>query len=133
MTAASHAHADIEHRVGVPPLDALHALRDELMAEAAPLGALYGAFGTFDPHRKIRLSEANLHIRAAWPETEKVTESRLDIEAHANAQYKAWIDDATLQRARYIVLMNEIENVNDIISRDRGLVAFRTAEIRSIP
>ena len=132
MTApddATTAYAEIEHRAGVRSLDALHAVRDELVAEAAPLGALYGAFGTFDPHRKSRLSEASLRIRATW-EGDKLSEARLDTEAHAAPDYVAWLHDATLQRARYIVLLNEIENVGDIIRRDNALLAFRTAEAR---
>ena len=101
--------ADLEAKMGIPPLEGLLAERDELVQQVARLRARHGPFGTWDAERKIALEQAAALIRAQSAlEQKKVTESALDEAAHTTGSYVDFITTAVSEKADWIVLENRI-------------------------
>lgn len=93
----------------------------ELLAERAPLYALYGPGGTFDNTRKILLCTC----RDAWRVTkrgagEKVTEAALDDLAHSDEEYRRLIARATEERTQLALLDAEIQVLEMRLSLQRA-------------
>jgi len=123
------ARAELEARAGLRSLDALHATRSALVAEVAPLASLYGPFGGWDATRKIMLSVAELRVRDEAAQAEvKLTEGKVDALAHVRAEYKAFIEQSNLDRARYIVLNDAIESISEQIRRDGQWLYYLQSE-----
>lgn len=121
--------AELEARAGIQSLDLLQAKRSALVADAAPLRALYGSFGGWDAKRKVLLAIQELRVRdeAARAET-KLTEGKVDALAHASAAYQAFIDQSNLERSRWIILEDAIDALTEQINRDQALLRYLTSE-----
>lgn len=73
--------------------------------EWAAGAARFGPGGTFDAHRKSVLAVRSLQERdAAAGRGEKITEAKLDEAAHADEDYRAWLDGQTVKRAEWLTL-----------------------------
>lgn len=96
---------------------------EALLAQRAPLWALYGPGGTFEYTRKILLCTC----RDSWRVTklgnnEKVTESQLDDLGHADEEYRRLIARATGEREELARLDAEITGLEHRISLARARV-----------
>ena len=77
----------------------------ETHAEWAQGAAKYGPGGTFDALRKRYISVQAMQLRDKYKTAnEKVTEGRLEEEAHADEGYGEWLDDSTIKRAEWLTL-----------------------------
>src|SRR5258706_11605351 len=84
--------AELEAKMGIPPLEGLLAERDELVAQVARLRAKHGSFGTWDSERKIALAAAAALVRGqASLEQKRITESAIDEGAHTHPSYVDFI------------------------------------------
>ena len=123
---------DLDDRLGIQPLDALHAERDRLTREIAPLKSLYGAFGGWESTRKMRLATVSLRIRAGWDADARgrLTEDRLDDESHADPAFVLFIDTSNLERADFIIKQAALDSVDDRIRERHTLIHHDAATAR---
>ena len=122
---------DIENRIGIGHVDEHAARYLNLSKEAAPLRAKYGPGGTFDAQRKADLSAIRMLLRARYADKdEKVSEARLDEEAHCHRGYVEFIGNATTERARLAELDAELETLQWLVNREQGLIRYTTNEPR---
>src|SRR5947209_9995678 len=97
--------AELEAKMGIPPLEGLLAERDELVAQVARLRARHGPFGTWDAERKIALEQAAAVIRAQSAlEQKKVTEAAITEAAHTAGSYVDFIAASVNEKAEWIIL-----------------------------
>jgi lipopolysaccharide biosynthesis protein len=76
---------------------------------AAPLRAVYGAFGTFDYERKNLLCAIADEMRLMYQANGvKYTEAQIDQKAHADPRYIARIALATQERTRLALIDAEV-------------------------
>lgn len=123
--------AEIEDRLGVRPLEELHAKRRELLEQIAPLRSLHGPFGLFDAQRKILLATLAMKARAiAVRENSKVTEAALTDLSHASPEYAEAITTATLERSRLTMLEAKVQDIEDEIRRSDAVIRYLSAEAR---
>jgi hypothetical protein len=88
--------AEIQQRMGIPPIEELLAERDDLVRQVAPLRAVHGSYGTYDAYRKIELAVIAQIVRAeAAAKGTKVTEAFIEEAAHASDRYLDFITKAT--------------------------------------
>lgn len=121
--------SDHEHRMGVVPLETLLAERDTLVKQVAPLRAKYGAWGTFEALRKIRLAQlAQLKRAELLRDGERLTEAAIEDAAHADERYVDFVTQATSERATWAVLENRVQGITDTIMRGQSVARFVTAE-----
>ena len=125
---------DIESRSGITPLQRLHAKRWEIVQQLAPLRALHGNYGMFDAQRKIELSKAREKAKLANEALigtegyKKPTADDLDMLAHLDAQYTAFILQGAEQRAQYEALEEQLTMIDHRIRRDEALLRYLTYE-----
>lgn len=123
--------ADVEDRLGVQSIEEQLAERLQLVDAVADLRAIHGAFGTWDAARKSTLSALKMLLRAQYTRDKvKVSEARLDEEAHAHPDYVEAITIATRERAELIRLDAKIDGIDALIRRANGIVHFCSAEAR---
>lgn len=123
LMAYASAMTEAEERLGIAPLEGLLDERRHLLNKVATLRAKYGGYGsTFEHLRKVELARLNGLIRAqALRDKRKVTESQLDAEAHAHPDYVEFVTMATVQRAEWVKLEAQIEEIDFIIQRGQAL------------
>jgi hypothetical protein len=121
----------LESRADVEPLEALHAQRRQIVGQLAPLRALHGPGGTWDARRKQMVEACKIRARMAARERgEKVTETYIDAEGHADPQYFAFLDQAERDKIEYVNLDNQVQELEERIrNREFSLTAY-SAEIR---
>lgn len=125
---------DIESRAGIAPLQKLHAKRWEIVQRLAPLRALHGNYGLFDAQRKIELSRAREKVKLANEAligTEgyrKPTADDLDMLAHLDPGYTAFILEGAQQRQAYEALEEQLAMIDHRIRRDEALLRYLTYE-----
>jgi hypothetical protein len=74
--------------------------------------ARYGPGGTFDASRKAFLAVRSAQVRDEYADRgEKITEARLDEVAHADEGYREWLDAQTIDRASWLKLDAEREEI----------------------
>ena len=127
--------AELEARAGVHSLDELHQRRREIMLELAPLEALYGPGGLFTETRHVLRAALATEIRAADQASldgtrKPLTDGKIEDMAMANPRYAARIAEAVLERVRYLELVMERTEIEELIdSRKMGLLSYN-AEIK---
>ena len=121
----------LESRAEVDALDTLHGRRRTLLADLAPLRAMHGAFGMFDPKRKALVESMKVRARLRLTETGgKVTDAIIDAEAHCDPQYQRWLDEQLTEKVQYIQLEAQYDELVELIrNREISLQVFN-AEIR---
>lgn len=113
--------AMLEERVGTDPLDALHAARQALIDELAPLRTLYGPGGLYDDKRKQLLELCKVDARKRLTEGgAKTTEAAIDAAAYTDKRYEDLLSDAEMQRIEWVRLENRCTDIEDRI-HSRGL------------
>lgn len=121
----------IENRIGIDPIDALIAERDELVRQAAPLYAVYGPHGTAEHRRKVALATAELQVRADLSASgEKATEGKVDAMARTHPTYLGFLDQMELGRAEWLVTETQIQAITDRIQRGNHLTRYAATEPR---
>jgi hypothetical protein len=121
--------ADIESRMGIDPIHILHATRAAKVAQVADLRARFGVGGTYNDLRKIELAQIAALLRAqALRDGVKLTESAIDESAHADARYMQFVADATSARAKWAILEDEIQAVDELINRGQACARFVSME-----
>lgn len=122
--------AEIESRMGIPPLEGLLAERDELVTKAAGLRAKHGPFGSFDALRKIEWCKIATLLRAeALTTGTKMTESALEQAAHADPRYIDFVVQATQEKADWAVAENRINSIADTILRANAIARYLSSEV----
>ena len=116
----------LEAKAEIDSLEDLQQRRRQLMTEYATLRALHGPNGKWDARRKSMLEamkiKARMTLKAAG---EKITEAMVDAEAHADPQYIAFLDAGDAGAIRYVVVDNEITELQERIEgRRAALYAF---------
>lgn len=125
----NQALAEIESRMGIEPLDALHAERAKIVKQAAELRAKHGPFGTYDALRKLEWSRIATIIRAqAVLDQVKMTEAAIEQAAHADSRYIDFITNATLEKAQLSILEDRIQAIGDVILRANAIARYLAAE-----
>lgn len=121
----------LESRADVDSLEDLHQRRRALLVQLAPLKALHGPFGTWDAKRKQLLEALKVRHRSQLAaEGTKATEGMIDALAHADDQYAAFLDGSERDKAEFLVLDNEYQELNERIrNREFGILAYN-AEAR---
>lgn len=120
--------ADYERTIGIEPLDVLHQQRREYAEEFANLEAFRQQY---NDKRKAYLNVRAIQIRdERTSKGEKVTDGLTDSLAHADPDYIAWLDEATIQLARREILKSEIEMIDQIVMRGQAIARAYTAEAR---
>ncbi len=123
--------AQVEERMGLRPVSELLAERETLVERVADLRARHGSFGTYGDLRKIELSRIAMMLRAqAVKDGIKVTEGGIEDAAHAHPDYVAFVTAATLQRAEWVRLENQIEAIEATIRRGQSVASYLSAEAR---
>jgi len=123
--------ADVEDRIGIPPLEGLLAERDDMVREAAPLWAKYGPGEVWSHHRKSILSTLELEWRARLEGAgKKVTDASASAAAHADPRYTDELVRALEERAKLFALQNRIDNIGHLIMRGNVLASFAKSEAR---
>ena len=122
---------DIEDRIGIGHVDEHQAAWLKLSKEVAPLRALYGPGGTWPDKRKADLSAIRMMLRARYASSEeKVSEARLDEEAHAHRAYTDQLTIATDDRKRMAILEDEMRTLEWRVNREQALIRYTTQEPR---
>jgi hypothetical protein len=123
--------ADVEHRLGVRPIEEMLALRQEAIEDLATLRARHGSFGTWDHERKTLLATLRMKARAiATRDGLKVTEAWLDDNAHDAPEYYALVTQATQERSQLTLLEAKVEAVDAEIQRANAITRYLTSEAR---
>lgn len=119
----SEPHA-IEVTLGVEPMDVLEAELDVMSDEWARGWALYGPGGGWSDVRKAMLSAREIAIRDTWNEIKlgKMTDAKLDAEAHADPEYRKFLDRSMLERAQWILLDQARSLIHARIARGNALL-----------
>lgn len=137
----------IEHRAEVDSLEALQHKRRELMKEYAPLagkfkgGATAGTDAARKRHRALVAKRILVEQQQAWEtkakpgviavgEFKPPAESALERMANADTEHIAYCDNLEKEYTRFIVLENDIQEINEKIrSREVELYSYN-AELR---
>lgn len=120
---------DVEARAGVEPLDVLLAERDALVRKLSRLRGLYGPVGLFGHHRKIELARIAAMLRAQYTaDGTKVSEARIDEEAHSHPDYAAFIAHGTVEAAQWVEAEEMLESVTMRVSRGQALLRYLSSE-----
>lgn len=138
MTARAHNpyvpawQREAEGRAGVEAIDLLHAERDKVVGELAPLRAIYGAFGTADHLRKVELARTRQIVQArAVLDGKKLTQDDLDMGARLHEDYVGYIAEMTTGRTRWIQLEERLTAIDQRIQRGQALLRFVANEPRT--
>lgn len=123
FNAPAGAPIDTEAAHGVDALDVLQARLDSTTEEWSKLGALHGPFGKYNDVRKSYLGATAVQLRDEWDTTKgKLTESQLEQLAHAHENYTAFVDQAVLDHARYLLLDAERDGIMQRIQRGNNIL-----------
>ena len=116
----------LESRADVEPLEALHVERRQIIAQLAPLRALHGPGGTWDARRKAMVEACKIRARSAARERgEKVTETFIDAEGHADKQYIDFLDQAERDKVDYLMQQMKLDEIEERIrNREFSLTAY---------
>jgi len=121
--------AEIQIRMGLPPIESLLAERDTLVSKVAKLRARHGSFGTWDSERKVVLETGAAIIRAkAATENRKITEAQIESEKHTAESYLAFLTESLIEKATWIETENRIQSVEDLIQRGNVVGRFLASE-----
>lgn len=120
--------------MGITPIDVLLAERALLVKRAARLAAVYGPFGIWDARRKEVLALCALKIRDAELDKpadtrRRLTDKLLDVEAHAHAEYTAFLSRSVEEKASWVVLEDQIQGITERINRGQAVARFLTNEL----
>lgn len=118
---------DTEARMGIVPLEELHAERDTLIEQVKHYRARFGSGGTYTDLRKIELAKVSELIRSAHL-GRKMTSAEVEEMAHRHPSYMTWVVDRTVERADWIVLENRIKSIDERIFRDQAVARFLAQE-----
>lgn len=147
MTAPETVTKPLEFRAEVDSLDWLQAKRRELMKEYAPLagkfkgGAVAGTDASRKRHRALVAKRILIEMRQAWEakakpgiiavgEFKEPSETALERMANADTEHIAFCDQLEKDYTRFIVLENDIQELNEKIrSREVELYSYN-AELR---
>lgn len=120
---------EAELRAGVEPIGQLLAERGVLIDKVADLRAKYGNFGTHEALRKAELARISGVLRARYSLAKaKVSAAQIDDEAHGHPDYIEFITEATKQRARWVRLEAEIEDIDKRVNRGQAILRFVSME-----
>lgn len=126
--------AALESRIGVQPLDEIIQEHQHIVNQVADLRARFGSFGTFDHLRKVELSRIKGLIRAqATRDKRRVNNDQIDEEAHAHPDYIEFVTKATTERARWVKLESELEEIEWRVNRGQMLGRFSAVELTMTP
>lgn len=104
----------------------LMAEQHNLNEEKAPLWAIYGAYGVADNRRKIVLSDRDIAIRAGSKGPDfKITDKSVEAAAHAEPEYKAYIDTIEEGRTKLMSLDAKITFLEWLIQQRRSEEYFK--------
>jgi hypothetical protein len=122
---------DAESRVGVGSIEDHVARWLKLSKERAPLYAVHGPGGTFDPERKAKVSTIKMHVRAVSVAAgQKLTVDEIDATAHADDRNMDYITQATGERTRLAEIEDEMEAIKMVVNREQGLIRAYSQEPR---
>lgn len=128
-TLYTPALADAESRMGIPSLEVLHAARHVKVEQVAELRARFGPGGTYNDLRKIELASIAALLRAqAQRDGVKKTEAAIDEAAQSDARYVQFVTEATSARAKWAVLEDEIQAIDELVSRGQAVARFVSME-----
>lgn len=124
--------AEIEDRIGLPPIEEMLAERQQHVERVAELRARHGSFGTWDAMRKSKLATLKMVLRAqaVRDKLPKPTEGALEDESHAHPDYVDFVTAATRERAELNRLEGLIENIDATIQRANAIARYAAAEAR---
>jgi hypothetical protein len=115
----------------LPQFDQLVAELETHKLEWARLSALHGPGGKYDDLRKALLDTTAHDLRASYTITgKKVTDGQVAEEAHADADYRHWLDAQAYEHEQYNVLSIDMEITRAKLRHLQSLISFRTAEAR---
>lgn len=113
----------LESRAETDSLEDLQLRRRQLLPEYAALRALHGPNGKWDARRKAMLEAMKIKARMALKDAgEKVTEAMVDAYAHADEQYVAFLDAGEAGAIRYVVVDNEVTELQERIEGRRAAI-----------
>ena len=127
---------DNQAKLGMPDIDELLAERDVLVNALTEkkmrnraLAAKYAYTNAmWDAERKVRLSLSRLKVRDELAaKDQKVTDATLDAMAHADAEYRKFVNESFVERANY--LSAEAEYARDENAIDAITERIRRANI----
>lgn len=117
-----------EGKAGVLSLQEIQHERAAISARHEQLWSRYGAGGTFDAQRKSYRSAIMLELmigeapggKKAW------TDTLLEAAASADPRYRAWLDNAEMERAELQALTVQMTHFDE--AYNRGQAELRTAQ-----
>lgn len=123
----------LEYRAEVRSLEALQHRRRQLIPRYAALAAKFkgGSAASADTKRKQHRALVARMILTKWPiEKKEPSEVALERLANAHSKHRRFCDEIEQEFAEYIMLDNEITEINEKIrSRETELMAYN-AELR---
>jgi hypothetical protein len=147
MTATQIAPTDREIRAEIPSLDELQQRRRELVKEYAPLAAKYkgsrGQGSLADSarkrHRSLIMQKIAIEMRQAFDAGLKPgvivgtfkepSESALERMANAHPDHIQFCNDVEDEVRRYIVMENDIDDINEQIQSRQAEIYAYTKEL----
>lgn len=109
--------SELEERLGIESLEALHAQRRELVQKSARLRALHGHDGLFDAYRKQFQEALEVDHRARLEKGgTKVTEKMVEAAAYADERYEQVITRGIQDREEWIIVSNELKEIEERIA-----------------
>jgi len=128
------ARTALESRADVQSLDYLHAKRRRIVAELAPLAALFegGQSPLADAKRKQHraLVSRDLLLNMQGPKGKEPSETALERMANAHPRHVAFVELLESKRTRYGELMNAKMEVNEQIRNREHCLTCYAAEAR---
>ncbi len=121
--------SEIEQRIGIEPLDRLHAERDKIVTELAPLRARHGPGGVWEAQRKVEWSKLAVVLREGQPEGKRMTEAEIEQRAHAHDRYVQFLVTGVIEKERYFTLETQLDGIADRINRGQAIARFAAAEL----
>jgi ferritin len=125
--------SELESRFELDSLLDLQAQRRQLIPEYASLRALHGPNGKWDAKRKALLEATKIRARMVCQQkNEKVTEGLIDAMAHADEQYMQFIEWGIEGATRFVVLENQIADLNERIENRKSSMFLAGQEIKQL-
>jgi hypothetical protein len=129
----SEIRRDMELSNGAEPLDELLAELDATENEWANGGALYGDRGLLNDIRKSLLDATAMELREQILKLnttgQKVTEAMIEQMAHADENYRQFLDEHVIRKAEWIKLDSQRKKIEMRINRGQAMLRLgaRTA------
>lgn len=124
------APTDLEARMGIPSLSALHAERRDILKQLIPLKLLYGSGGDrADAKRKQHRNVIEKLLRQELPDGKDTAQNRMESMANSDPRHVAFCDDLDDKYIKYEHWSNCLNEIDELIAAREYESRYITKEL----